>query len=126
MQASRRSRSPSQSTLRFWQVRGEQVGYVESMPGPDRRVFDMIEAEFPGIRFYPFVEIWREGFPRGGASAGSRPGITAHLLPALVQAAGIAMPGKTGYSDVEHEALIEQGSRWTIVEPGERRTRLPR
>ena len=92
------------------------------MPGPDRRVFDIIEAEFPGIRFYPFVEIWRAGLPARRGQRWITTRYHTHLLPALVQASGIAMPGMTGYADEEHKALIEQGSRWTIVEPGETAT----
>jgi hypothetical protein len=110
------------ATLRFWQVTGEQVGYVESMPGPDRRVFDLIEAEFPGMRFYPFVELWREGLPARRGQRWITTRYHSHLLPALAQASGIAIPGKAGYSDIEHEALIAQGSRWSIVAPGEAAT----
>src|SRR5206468_906636 len=44
-----------QATLEKWGVEGSQVGYVETMPGEDRRVYELIEPALPDIQFYPFV-----------------------------------------------------------------------
>jgi len=110
------------ATLRYWQVTGEQCGYIESIPGSDRVVFDLLAEEFPGMRFYPTVELWKEGYPARRGQRWITTRYHAHLLPALAQASGIAIPGMAGYSDIEHEALIAQGSRWVIVEAGQAAT----
>ncbi len=36
-----------------WGLNGSQVGYVEAMPGADRRVYDLVEPFLPDTRFYP-------------------------------------------------------------------------
>jgi hypothetical protein len=107
------------TTLEKWGVEGSQVGYVETMPGEDRRVFELLEPSFPDVRFYPFVEVWRAGLParRGQRWIATR--YHAHLLAAAAQAWGVAIPVKHGYNDVEHESVVAAGSQWAIVEPGE-------
>jgi hypothetical protein len=101
-----------------WQVTGEQIGYVEAMPGEDREVFERLDDERPGVRFYSFAEVWREGLParRGQRWVTTRAAV--HAVAALAQAWGVAIPVKAGYSDVEHAALQEQGSRWTTLDIG--------
>ena len=108
--------------MRYWQVTGEQVGYIESIPGSDRVAFDLLAEEFPGMRFYPCIELWREGYPARRGQRWITTRYHGHLLAALAQASGIAIPGKAGYSDIEHEALIAQGSRWVIVQAGQAAT----
>jgi hypothetical protein len=107
------------TTLEKWGVDGSQVAYVETMPGEDRRVFDLIEPSLPEIGFIPFVELWRTGLParRGQRWIATR--YHAHLLAAAAQAWGVAIPVKAGYNDVEHRGLVEAGSQWSIVAPGE-------
>lgn len=111
-------------TLRAWGVEGSKVGYVEAMPGADRRVFDLIEPELPEIRFYPFVEVWREGLP---ARRGQR-WLTTRLHPHLVAAAagawGVAISLSDDYYGVTHDSLIEQGSRWASARAGEIATEM--
>jgi hypothetical protein len=106
-------------TLEKWGVDGSQVGYVETMPGEDRRVFDIIEPSLPDIRFYPFVELWRDGLPARRGQRWITTRYHTHLLAAAAQAWGVAIPVKPGYNDVEHESLVAAGSQWAIVEPGE-------
>lgn len=107
------------ATLGKWGVNGSQVGYVEAMPGADRRVFDLVEPFVPDMRFYPFTEIWREGLP---ARRGQR-WLTTRLHPHLVAAAagawGVAIPVSGDYDGRNHESLFERGSRWGSVVPGE-------
>jgi hypothetical protein len=106
-------------TLEKWGVDGSQVGYVETMPGEDRRVFELIEPTLSDIRFYPFVEVWRDGLPARRGQRWITTRYHAHLLAAAAQAWGVAVPVKPGYNDVEHESLVAAGSQWAIVEPGE-------
>ena len=106
-------------TAKAWGLRPEKIGYIESIPGQDRVVFEMIESELPGMRFYPFTEIWREGLParRGQRWITTRESL--HLAAAAVGAWGVAFPVKPGYDDVTHQDLIDKGSRWVIGTPGE-------
>jgi hypothetical protein len=106
-------------TAKSWGVRPDKVGYIEAIPGQDRVVFEMIEAELPGMRFYPFTEVWREGLParRGQRWITTRDSL--HLAAAAAGAWGVAFPVKPGYDDVSHRDLVDKGSRWVIGTPGE-------
>ena len=106
-------------TVKAWGVRPEKIGYIEAIPGQDRVVFEMIESELPGMRFYPFTEVWREGLParRGQRWITTRESL--HLAAAAVGSGGVAFPVKPGYDDVAHEDLVAKGSRWAIGKIGE-------
>ena len=103
-------------TLEKWGVDGSQVGYVETMPGEDRRVFELIESSLADIWFYPFVEVWRDGFPARRGQRWITTRYHAHLLAAAAQAWGVAVPVKSGYNDVEHASLAES-TGWEVAEP---------
>jgi hypothetical protein len=106
-------------TARAWGLRPEKIGYIEAIPGQDRAVFEMIESELPGMRFYPFTEVWAAGLParRGQRWITTRESL--HLAAAAAGAWGVAFPIKPGYDDVGHQDLIDKGSRWVIGKPGE-------
>jgi hypothetical protein len=106
-------------TAKAWGLRPEKVGYVESIPGQDRIVFDMVQAELPGMRFYPFVEVWREGLParRGQRWITTRESL--HVAAAAAGAWGVAFPVRPGYDDVAHQDLVDKGSHWVVGTPGE-------
>jgi hypothetical protein len=106
-------------TAKAWGLRPEKIGYLEAIPGQDRVVFEMIESQLPGMRFYPFTEIWREGLParRGQRWITTRESF--HLAAAATGSWGVAFPVKPGYDDVTHQDLIDKGSRWVIGTPGE-------
>jgi hypothetical protein len=106
-------------TAKAWGLRPEKIGYVEAIPGEDRVVFEMIESQLPGMRFYPFTEVWREGLParRGQRWITSRESL--HLAAAAAGAWGVAFPVRPGYDDVVHQDLVDRGSRWVIGKPGE-------
>ncbi len=106
-------------TVKAWGVRPDKVGYIEAIPGQDRVVFEMIESQLPGMRFYPFTEVWREGLParRGQRWITTRDSL--HVAAAAAGAWGVAFPVKPGYDDVTHQDLIDRGSRWVLGTPGE-------
>jgi hypothetical protein len=106
-------------TVRAWGVRPDKLGYIEAIPGQDRVVFEMIESEFPGMRFYPFTEVWREGLParRGQRWITTRESL--HLAAAAAGSWGVAFPVKPGYDDVSHQDLVAKGSNWAIGTLGE-------
>jgi hypothetical protein len=106
-------------TAKAWGLRPDRIGYVEAIPGQDYVVFEMIESQLPGMRFYPFTEVWREGLParRGQRWITTREAL--HLAAAATGAWGVAFPARPGYDDVVHRDLIEKGSRWVMGTPGE-------
>lgn len=106
-------------TLRSWEVEGYQVGYVEAMPGADRVVFDHLERDFPDMRFYPFVELWREGFPARRGQRWLTTRFHPHLVAAAAGAWGVAIKVSDDYYGVKHDSLLSRGSRWTSVKAGE-------
>lgn len=106
-------------TAHAWGLRPGRIGYVEAIPGQDRIVFDKLEAELPGIRFYPFAEIWREGLPARSGQRWLTTRQSMHVAAAAAGASGVAFPVKAGYDDVQHQDLVEKGSGWSIGTPGE-------
>ena len=106
-------------TAKAWGLRPDRIGYIEAIPGQDREVFTMIESALPGMRFYPFTEVWREGLParRGQRWITTRAGL--HMAAAAAGAWGVAFPVRAGYDDVSHRDLVARGSRWVIGTPGE-------
>jgi hypothetical protein len=111
--------SSALETAKAWGLRGDKVGYVETIPGQDRVVFDLIAAELPGMRFYPFTEVWREGLPARRGQRWLTTRYAVHLAAAAVGAWGVAFVAKKGYNDVEHESLVAAGSRWSVATAGE-------
>ena len=41
--------------------KGMSVGYVEAIPGSDRRMFDALGGLIPEENFVPFVHVWNDG-----------------------------------------------------------------
>lgn len=107
------------ATAQEWGLRPDKIGYVEAIPGQDRVVFDRLESQLPGMRFYPFTEVWREGLParRGQRWITTRESL--HLAAAAAGAWGVAFPIRPGYDDLTHQDLLDKGSRWVIGTPGE-------
>jgi hypothetical protein len=106
-------------TLRKWDVDSSRVGYVECMPGVDRIVFDKLLPDLPEMRFYPFVEVWREGIPARRGQRWLTTRFNAHLVAAAAGAWGVAIRVNEDYYGVKHGSLLDRGSRWTSVAAGE-------
>lgn len=106
-------------TAKAWELRPDRIGYVEAIPGQDRVVFEKIEAELPGMRFYPFTEIWQAGLParRGQRWITTRESL--HVAAATAGAWGVVFPTHPGFDDVAHHDLVAKGSRWAIGKPGQ-------
>lgn len=117
-----------------WQIPGERITVVESIPGGDRVVWDMVCAradndndddevgialralDLPRARFVSFQELWAEGLP-------ARPGQTwlstrfhPHLFAAARGASGAAVRIGSEYYDVKHGSLIDAGSPWALID----------
>lgn len=106
-------------TARQWELRPGRIGYIEAIPGQDRVVFEKIEAELPGMRFYPFTEIWREGLPARSGQRWLTTRQSMHVAAAAAGAEGVAFPVMAGYDDIQHQDLVDKGSRWLLGTPGE-------
>lgn len=105
------------TVLTGWEVDAGRVGWFEGIPGGDRRVYDIVAKEVPGIRYYPLRETWTVGLP---ARAGQRWVSTRfhpHLMAAAAGSWGIAVPVNRGYYDHKHDSLVAQGSGWTVLDP---------
>lgn len=102
--------------LHAWQVRPDRVGVVEAIPGADRVVFDLIEHQLPGARFYPFVEIWEHGLPVAAGQTWLTTRFHMHLVAARAGAAGVAIPVSTDFYATKHRSLLELGSGWTMLD----------
>lgn len=106
------------ATVEAWGIEGHQIGYVECMPGADRRMFDLLTPDLPDMRFYPFVEVWRAGMPARRGQRWLTTRFHVHLTAAAAGAWGVAFP-INDYYRVKHGSLVAQGSRWALGELGE-------
>lgn len=104
------------SMLREWKIAPHDVGIVEGIPGPDYAVYEMIEHELPGARFYPFADIWRDGLPVSPLQVWISTRFHMHLVAAAVGASGVALSIRPDYYGVKHGALTSLGSGWTLLD----------
>ncbi|MFC4372556.1 polysaccharide pyruvyl transferase family protein [Nocardia halotolerans] len=102
--------------LRAWEISPEQVGVVEAIPGVDRVVFDLIDHQLPGARFYSFAEVWEHGLPVSATQTWLTTRFHMHAVAAMNGAAGVAIPISTDFYGTKHRSLVELGSGWTILD----------
>jgi hypothetical protein len=102
--------------LREWKVPPAELGVLEANPGADRQIFSLIEPYLPGARFYPFAELWRDGFPSAPDQTWLTTRFHPHLIAACSGASGAVIPVSPDYYLTKHNSLRDQGSRWTFVE----------
>lgn len=103
-------------TLREWNVRPDQVGFVEGIPRVDREIFALVEHDLPGARFYPFSEIMDAGLPVGPQQRWLSTRFHVHLMAAAAGANGVAVSINSGYYTNKHRSLLERGSGWALSE----------
>ena len=94
---------------------GLSVGYVEAIPGSDRRMFDALEGLIPEENFVPFTQVWGEGLPvrRGQQWYTSR--FHPHMVAAAAGAQGVAIGILDDYYDIKHRSLLDLGTGWTYA-----------
>lgn len=94
---------------------GLSVGYVEAIPGSDRRMFDALEGLIPEEDFVPFTQVWSDGLPvrRGQQWYTSR--FHPHMVAAAAGAKGVAIGILDDYYDIKHRSLLDLGSGWTYA-----------
>jgi len=106
------------ATTEYWEAESYQMGYVESMPGGDRRLFDGLEPSLPEMRFYPFPEVWRDGLPARRGQRWVTTRFHAHMMAAAAGAWGVAY-SINDYYVVKHKSLVDAGSNWELATLGE-------
>lgn len=96
-------------------VKGMTVGYVEAIPGSDRRMFDALDGLIPEENFVPFVHVWNDGLPvrRGQSWYTSR--FHPHMVAAAAGATGVAIGILDDYYDIKHQSLVDLGTGWTYA-----------
>lgn len=96
-------------------ARGLTVGYVEAIPGSDRRMFDALEGLIPEENFVPFTQVWSDGLPvrRGQYWYTSR--FHPHMVAASAGAKGVAIGILDDYYDIKHRSLLDLGTGWTYA-----------
>ena len=100
--------------VRDWRLRGEDVAFVEALPGADRQVYDRVADQLPGALFVPFTELWNRGVPARAGQTWVSTRFHLHLLAAAAGASGVAVAGRTDYYPIKHESLRDAGSRWPL------------
>ncbi|MBB1046937.1 polysaccharide pyruvyl transferase family protein, partial [Dietzia cercidiphylli] len=123
--------------LAEWAVPGERITVVESIPGGDRVVWDMVcdRAEaasgaggdddevgralaglhLPRARFVPFQELWSTGLPARPGQVWLTSRFHPHLFAAARGASGVALRTGSAFYDVKHGSLRAAGSPWGSV-----------
>ena len=127
--------------LAAWAVPGERITVVESIPGGDRVVWDMVcdraesasgaggdddevgralaALQLPRARFVPFQELWSTGLPARPGQVWLTSRFHPHLFAAARGASGVALRTGSDFYDVKHGSLLAAGSPWRSVRAGE-------
>jgi hypothetical protein len=133
--------------LADWAVPGERITVIESIPGGDRVVWDMVceraaaataaaattatgedddevgpalaGLDLPRARFVPFQELWSAGLPARPGQVWLTTRFHPHLFAAACGASGVALSTGSAYYDVKHHSLRAAGSAWTAVATGD-------
>lgn len=105
--------------LRKWDVRDNQVAFVECIPRVDRRVFDLLQPLMPGCHFVPFVDVWDLGLPALPGQRWISTRFHPHLLASAAGAKGVYVCVQPDYYATKHESLCALGSGWRGAELGQ-------
>ena len=135
--------------LAAWELPGERITVVESIPGGDRVVWDEVcaravaasvagagggggedgdddevgralaDLDLPRARFVPFQELWATGLPVRPGQVWLTTRFHPHLFAAARGASGVAIRSGSAYYDVKHGSLAAAGSPWVSVAPSD-------
>lgn len=96
-------------------AKGLTVGYVESIPGSDRRMFDELADLIPEEHFVSFTDVWTNGLPVRPGQVWYTSRFHPHLVAASAGARGVAIGILDDYYDIKHRSLIALGTGWTYT-----------
>ncbi|GGF25367.1 polysaccharide pyruvyl transferase family protein [Williamsia phyllosphaerae] len=108
--------SQIEDLVQRWGMTGENTAFVEAMPGDDGLLFRRFADRMPGLELIPFTGVWHNGFPATADQVWITTRFHAHLLAAARGASGIIITGRSDYYPIKHRSLLEQGSRWRIID----------
>ena len=94
---------------------GMSVGYMEAIPGSDRRMFDALEGLIPEENFVPFLSVWNDGLPVRSNQVWYTSRFHPHMMAAAAGARGVAIGILDDYYDIKHQSLLELGTGWTYA-----------
>ena len=95
--------------------RGMSVGYVEAIPGSDRRMFEALDGLIPEENFVPFVHVWNDGLPVRPGQSWYTSRFHPHMVAAASGASGVAIGILDNYYDIKHRSLLDLGTGWTYA-----------
>ncbi|MCF8571789.1 polysaccharide pyruvyl transferase family protein [Gordonia sp. HY002] len=101
------------AVLDDWDVPGSDVTVVECIPGHDYTIPTLLGDRLDGARIIPFRTAWHDSLPTGGTWLSTR--YHPHMLAAAGGASGVAVSASPDYYATKHQALVDAGSRWTVV-----------
>jgi len=104
-------------TFAEWGVDSPDIGFIESFPGIDTAVYEVVRTAFPGVRRYSNNELMQHGLPVRAGQTWISTRFHPHLVAAASGLGGIAISVAPSYQDTKHRSLITQGSGWSLVEP---------
>ena len=96
-------------------MNGQSVGYVEAIPGSDRKMFDALEGLIAEENFIPFLQVWTDGLPVRKGQSWYTTRFHPHLVAAASGAKGVAIGILNDYYDVKHNSLLDLGTGWTYA-----------
>lgn len=94
---------------------GLSVGYVEAIPGSDRRMFDALDGLIDDENLVTFSEVWNDGLPVRSGPSWYTSRFHPHMVAAAAGAKGVALGILDNYYDIKHRSLLELGSGWTYA-----------
>ncbi|MBT2249944.1 polysaccharide pyruvyl transferase family protein [Arthrobacter sp. BHU FT2] len=100
--------------------KGLSVGYVEAIPGSDRRMFDALNGLIPEENFTPFTQVWRDGLPVRAGQSWYTSRFHPHMVAAAAGAKGVAIGILDDYYDIKHRSLLDLGTGWTYASASDR------
>lgn len=92
------------------------VAFVEALAPEDHRFRGVARPE---ARFHPFGELWADGLPARAGQRWVASRAHAHLLAAAAGAMGFVVIGDGAEDDAANRRLLEQGTGWVPIAPGE-------
>lgn len=101
-------------TIAEWNV--TEVGLLECMPGEDDAVLDAAERALPVVARFSLADVLHNGFPAAAGQTWISSRFHPHLYAAAAGASGVAINISGEYYGTKHRSLVDQGSRWEVLD----------
>ncbi len=94
-----------------------RVGFVEAIPGKDRRYFGMLSSALTNAEFFNFKHVWTQGIPFRPGQKWLTSRFHMHLLAAAAGCPGVAISLDESYYSIKHSSLNALGTGWPVISP---------